>query len=162
MKTTLEFIAAVKAKHGIESDYAAAKLLGVTRTTLSHYRNGKGLLGDDAALKVAELLEIEPGYVLACIAAERSKNERVKAAWAWWADHKALAAALAVLVILPTSTLPQWDGFNLAFAGLALPETSSGILYIMSNVIPGYWLPLIPLLALAWYYSPPRTSRKDG
>lgn len=131
MKTTLEFIADVKSKYSIESDYAAAKLLGVSKMTMSHYRNGKGLLGDDSAIRVAELLGLDTGYVLACIASERARKPEVKAAWKHTAEMLyGLAAALAVVAFLPTVNL-SGDQFNIAFAGLAGADAIKGTLYIM-------------------------------
>ena len=153
MKTTLEFIADLKKKTGLESDYAIAKLLGVTRNALSLYRTGKGFMGDEVALKVADLLGLEGGYVLACIAAERSKNERVKKAWAWWADHKSLAAVLAVLAVLPFAPWIDQDSLS-GIALLGFTTTEGGALYIMSNDITAYWPLLILLATLAWLAFP--------
>lgn len=42
MKTTVEFLDAVKARRDLPSDYAAAKVLGVTRAAVSRYRLGQG------------------------------------------------------------------------------------------------------------------------
>lgn len=133
MKTTVDFLDAVKKKHGLTSDYQLSKLMGCTHSSISGYRHGKSKMDEDTACKVAELLNLEPGYVLSCIAAERAKSPEAKAAWKHTAEVLyGLAAVLAVIAFLPTATLPQYDGFNIALAGLALPE--SGALYIMSNV----------------------------
>ena len=102
MKTTLEFIADLKKKTGIESDYAAAKLLNVTGTALSSYRNGKSHFSDDVAMRVADLLELDPAYVVACIHAERAKRAEEKKLWERIAESMiAVAAVLAVLAVLP-------------------------------------------------------------
>jgi len=126
-KTTLEFIADLKQKTGLDSDYAIAKLLGITKNALSLYRNGKSYFGEDVAMKVAEILELEDGYVLACIAAERTKNERAKRAW----QHLGgFAAALAVLAVLPF--VPGIGADNLSGAALlGFTTTEAGTLYIM-------------------------------
>ena len=119
MKTTVEFLNAVMQKHGIKSDNQLSIFLGCTRSAISGYRHKKTFLDDRLALKVADSLEIEPGYVLACIASERSKDERVKKAWAWWADHKSLAAALAVLALLPFAPWIDQDSLSgIALLGL--------------------------------------------
>lgn len=81
MRTTLDFLDAVKARHSVESDYKLAQLMGVTRSCISNYRNGKSSLDDVAALKVAELLELSPGIVLSAVHAERAKAPAEKAAW---------------------------------------------------------------------------------
>jgi hypothetical protein len=56
------------------------------------------------AIRVAELLELDPGYVLACMAAERAQRPVVREAW------ERLAASLAVLVMaVGSATLPVAD-----------------------------------------------------
>ena len=153
MKTTVEFLDAVKNRYHLPSDYALANKLGITRSGVSKFRLGKDKLGDQTALKIAELLEIEPGYVLACIAAERSKDERVKKAWAWWADHKSLAAVLAVLAVLPFAPWIDQDSLS-GIARLGLTSSEAGTLYIMSNLLAWYWPLLILLATLAWLAFP--------
>lgn len=145
MRTTLEFISDIKSKYGIESDYAAAKLLGVTKTTMSHYRNGKGLLGDDSAMKIAQLLELDPGYVLACIAAERSKQPEVKAAWKHTAEMLyGLAAVFTFLAVLPIG----W-GVIEGVSATALPGSSGEVCILCQTAAASYWWILLPLATLA-------------
>lgn len=81
METTLQFLDAVKTRHGLTSDYSLAPILGVTRSAVSKFRSGKDFLGDSTALRVAELLEIDAGIVLAAVHRERAKTESEKAAW---------------------------------------------------------------------------------
>ncbi|WP_431068126.1 DUF3693 domain-containing protein [Ralstonia holmesii] len=82
MKTTLDFIEAVSRKLGGASDYAVAKALGITRASVSRYRNGHGGFDDETALRVAQLLDIDPGAVAAASHAERAKNPEVRQMWA--------------------------------------------------------------------------------
>lgn len=107
METTNEFMDAVKARYGLPSDYALAAKLGTTRSLVSAYRNNKRMLGDDTAVTVAKLLELDAGYVLACVAAERTQNPKARHAW----EHAAeilktygAAAALLLLVAVPALT----------------------------------------------------------
>ena len=119
MKTTVEFLDAVMKKNGISSDNQLAIFLGCTRSSISGYRHKKTFLDDPIACRIAEDLNLEPSYVLASIASERAKKPEVKAAWAHAAEVLyGLAAALAVIAILPLSSLPSGD-FNIAFMGLA-------------------------------------------
>lgn len=78
---TLEYMAACKARLGIESDYALAKALGLSQTGLSNYRTGRSRMDDDVALKVAEILEVHPLQVIAAANAERAKTPEQKARW---------------------------------------------------------------------------------
>lgn len=81
MKSTVDFLDAVKARHGLASDYQLSKFFGCTRGAISNYRMGKSHLDEAAAMKVARALDLAPGYVLAAVAAERTKSEEVKRAW---------------------------------------------------------------------------------
>lgn len=81
MTTTVEYLDALKTKTGAPSDYALHKLLGVTRSCISRYRNKQGYFDDDVCLKVASILEI-PGYeVLINIHSERAVSTHVKASF---------------------------------------------------------------------------------
>lgn len=72
----------VKAAKGLTSDYAAAKALEITTSTVSWYRRvADKTLDEDTAVKVAHALEINPALVLADQAMERAKNEEARSAW---------------------------------------------------------------------------------
>lgn len=74
-----EWIDRVKSARGIESDYAAAKLLGVNKSTISQYRSRESTLDEDAAITVANMLGLEPAGVILDQAAERVKSPEVRA-----------------------------------------------------------------------------------
>jgi hypothetical protein len=78
---TQEYLDAVKAKLELPSDYALAKRLEVTSSAISAFRVGKAHLGDDTALKVAEILGRDPIEVIAAAHAERAKNPEVQQVW---------------------------------------------------------------------------------
>lgn len=103
MKTTIEFLDAVKAKHGVASDYALAPILGVTRSAMSKYRQKKDFLGDSTAIRVAELLEIDPLIVVASVHFERSKIDQEKALWKGFLQKLGGLAASVVIA------LALWD-----------------------------------------------------
>ena len=100
MKTTIEFLDELKRVHALPSDYAAAKLIGAEPNRISNYRTGTSRFDDDMAVRVAELLQIEPAYVLACVAAERTKSERARRTWEKLAKKLAGAGALLLLLAL--------------------------------------------------------------
>lgn len=81
---TADYLAAVKAKLSITSDYALAKALGVPRQRISHYAVGNGLPSTLVCFKIAEILGEQPAGVIAEIELERaelmSKEEDI-AAW---------------------------------------------------------------------------------
>ena len=78
---TLEFLQAVKTRLNIESDYALAARLGITRSAVSNFTRGKGVMGDDVALTVAQILGINPLVVIAQANAERAPTPEQKARW---------------------------------------------------------------------------------
>jgi len=72
----------VKAAKGLPSDYAAAKALGLSRFTVSGYRQRTdATLDEDIAIKVAHTLGANPALVLADQAMERAKNAEARSAW---------------------------------------------------------------------------------
>lgn len=105
METTNQLLDRIKEKYGLKSDYALAKAIGMSRERISRYRNSSGELGDDAALKVAELLDLDPGYVLACMSHQRTKSDAARHAWERLADlvkRHGVAAGMAILAAAPT------------------------------------------------------------
>jgi transcriptional regulator with XRE-family HTH domain len=106
MQRTNEFLDAVRARLNLTSDYQLAKALKVTRSQVSYYRSRGDVLSDEMAVKTAELLQIDPAYVLTCMSAERTRSERARRALTTLAKKLSGAAALSVLllVLLPTVT----------------------------------------------------------
>lgn len=96
MRTTVEFLDAVKARHQLTSDYQLARFLGVRQQTISSYRRGNSRLDEGMAIKVADALELDHAHVLATIAAERAKTDPIKKAW----QRAAAATAAVVLAVL--------------------------------------------------------------
>jgi len=78
---TVEYLDAVKVKLGIESDYALAKRLGITRSAVSNFTRRKGIFGDDVALTVAQILDLNPLVVIAQANAERSSTPEMRDRW---------------------------------------------------------------------------------
>lgn len=119
---TADYLDAIKARHGLPSDYAASKLLGVTRSAVSRYRNGQDSFSDDVAIRAADLLDIDPGELLIQSHLERATDERQRAAWmAALQRHAGHAAGVffSVAVILCLSTYAESD----MASGLLLPVT---------------------------------------
>lgn len=87
---TVDYLKQVKRRLGIESDYALAKALGVTRGTVSNLQLGKNTMSDETAMKVADILELQRALVLADMHAEREKNPELQAVWRGLVDKLAL------------------------------------------------------------------------
>ncbi len=84
------------------SDYAVSKLLGVSRQMISGYRSGYRTFSDENAVKVAQLLGIPEGVILADMHAERAASGPVAEAWRHAAEvlRKSAAAVVAVAVLV--------------------------------------------------------------
>jgi plasmid maintenance system antidote protein VapI len=106
MDTTRELLDKVKEKFDLSSDNKLAQKIGISRERISRYRHTSGALGADAAVKVAQLLEIDPGYVLACMEAERTDSEAARAEWHKLADRVKPLGVVAALLLLAATPCP--------------------------------------------------------
>jgi DNA-binding XRE family transcriptional regulator len=80
MKTT-EYLDEVRRKLDLPSDYAVAKVLGVTRESVSGWRNNKSPFGIETAMKIGEILGIDGHAIYADGQIERAKNPQVVDFW---------------------------------------------------------------------------------
>lgn len=96
MKTSAEYLDAIKAKQSLSSDYAVSKALGISRQRITAYRKGDDSFSDETAAKVAELLDADPEEVVIAAHAERAKDERTRALWARLAKKAGYAAGVAL------------------------------------------------------------------
>lgn len=108
---TAEYLAAVKAKRNITSDYKLSKALGVTNSQMSKYQNGTVVPGPIVAFRIAEILGDQPAAVIADFELERAeKAEKADDAEEWKGFVKKLGGAAAtILVALGVSGNPNAD-----------------------------------------------------
>lgn len=103
MHDTGSLLDAAKSRQAIPSDYKLAKALGVSQARISGYRIGKSRPDDLTARKIAELADLDEGYVVACLHAERAQNEEARGLWEGIAkrlERAGLAAVTAVFALL--------------------------------------------------------------
>lgn len=82
MPTMADFLSRLQKSHGVSSDYKLAKLLGLTRQTISAHKSGRAKhFSDETAYRLAVLLNEDPAYVLTCLAFERSSDTEVRKTW---------------------------------------------------------------------------------
>lgn len=82
METIGDFVNQLKKRYDISSDYGLAKILGLTRQTMSAHKSGRAKhFSQETAYRLAELLDVDPAYVMTCLEAERAKDDRVREAW---------------------------------------------------------------------------------
>ncbi len=114
---TNDYLDAIKQRFLLTSDYQIAKKIGISPQRVSKYRNGHDYFGEEVAVTAAELLEIDPGQILADIAAERTKCPAAKAAWQRAARMLSGVAAsifIGVLTILTTPPAMAETALNIA------------------------------------------------
>ena len=73
-----QWIDRVKVAKNLTSDYSAAKVLGLSQSSVITMRARKSTMDDDTAAKVAEALGMNPAGVILDQAAERVKSEIVR------------------------------------------------------------------------------------
>jgi plasmid maintenance system antidote protein VapI len=104
MKKTTDYLDDAKKTLGIDSDYAMAQFLGVTRMAVSSYRAGKRIIDDYAAAKIAGVLGIDPMIVIAAANAEREKTVERKDYWRNFYERLGgMAASVAVAGCIVTA-----------------------------------------------------------
>jgi transcriptional regulator with XRE-family HTH domain len=105
MKSTVDWLDAIKARHGLTSDYQLAAFLKLTRSQISRYRHGKDFLSEESAGKVAAALNVQLSFVLACVAGERARLPSSRDAWRITAARLGGTAAVVFLAFLVTEPL---------------------------------------------------------
>lgn len=83
LMNSVDMLDAIKNKY-LCTDYRAAKLLGISTQAVSNIRCDRKTFGDETALKAAQLLDMNPAFLLACLQAERAdRGEHPALAGAW-------------------------------------------------------------------------------
>jgi transcriptional regulator with XRE-family HTH domain len=110
MKAT-EYLAAVKAKLNLTSDYKLAKALNIPSSLIAKYQAGKNVPGPLVAFKVAEILGDQPAAVIADFELERAeKAEKADDAEEWKGFVKKLGGVAAtILVAMGIGGIPNAD-----------------------------------------------------
>lgn len=101
---TRALLDAVKAAHGIGSDYRLARVLGCSDNTIHNYRHGKTHPDEVQSLQLAAMAGLNPSYVLVSMAAQRAKTDAAR-------EHfKRAADALRTMLETGGNTPPGSSG----------------------------------------------------
>lgn len=95
---TNDFLDAVKARHGLTSDYQLGKKMNWTSSRIANYRMGRSGMDEAACLEIAEALGMNALEVVAEINAEKAKEKGVQEFWRQVA--KSARAGLAAGLVL--------------------------------------------------------------
>ncbi len=97
MKDSAFYIEEIKRTQGITSDYAVAKLLGIERNRMTHYKNGRSSFDSDLALKVAELSGHSAAEIILNLKASKTKDPRARRQWSELARRMADLPGLYIM-----------------------------------------------------------------
>lgn len=95
MSATLQLLQRYKDFKGLRSNYAAAKALGISESTISGWVHG-GTMDQAIALQIAQEIGSEPLATLAQVQLERPLSDRERRVWSRYCA-RVLVAALATL-----------------------------------------------------------------
>lgn len=128
MKTTVEYLDAIKVRLDLPSDYAVAKALGLTRAAVSKQRLGHSVFDDTTALRVAEILGVDPMEVISAANAERARDEETRRLWERaWGKVTGATAVVAIAAGIGLSAAPS--------TAKASPVRNTWSVDIMSNIV---------------------------
>lgn len=148
METTADFLDALRVKLNLPSDGRLAVYFGMQRQHLSKYRTLGHTFDDAMSLRVADILELDPAYVLACMHHQRAKQAEVKQVWERLAKRLAVAAAVMGVAVLGPDILSA-SGLDASSPALLLAAFTDRAMYIMSNLAVQYWPVFLPLFAFS-------------
>lgn len=111
MKTYLGMIHALSERAG--SERKASVLLGISPASFNAWMRGRAFPSDEQAQRLAELLKVDPVYVLALVHGARAKSKETRAAWQRVAEKFRDAAVVAAVA------------FGAASFGLPPPASAS-------------------------------------
>lgn len=94
---------AVKKRYNVDTNYQIHKVMNVSKTTVKNWEEGKAM-DAESARKIAVFLNLDEHYVMACVAAERSKDEETKQSWLDLAASLAAGFASFAVIISYTTT----------------------------------------------------------
>ncbi len=132
--TTVEFLDLLKARKGLTSDYQLFKSMGWAQTTVSKYRVGGRVMSPSHALQVADELGLPRAYLLACMEAERERDDQVAGVWQDLARRLKHAAAIILIVLGLLLPGPKAEAAQ-AVAAVPVNLTSATGIYIMRSCL---------------------------
>ena len=81
LTTTDAILEKFKAALQIKTDYRLAKVLGISNTSVTHWRNGRSRPDDSLVVRMARLMHSDPAPIVAELHAERAKDPESRELW---------------------------------------------------------------------------------
>lgn len=121
-----EFLLAAIAKLGT-NDSRSAAYFGVTRTAMSRYRSGERIMDTQMAVRVAEVLGIEPLKVIVSCEKERAAEDKK----GFWVSQEKMRFGAAANIFLSLSLAVIFEMTPTPSHAASALETTAKSLYIM-------------------------------
>lgn len=138
---TTDLLHAVRAAHGLPSNYALARFLDVRETTLWRWSSGRNTPDDPTAARLAELAGLDPDSVVAAMHAERAQTEAERARWHRIADRlKGFAAGVLAALFFGIGGPPNGGAHASAAAFPVAPATVPSLLIMSTARRAARWL----------------------
>jgi len=116
--------------------YRVGKLMGMTPAYMQQLAAGGGrIMSAEMAFKMAALAELDPGYVMACIEAERAERDHLETTGTWRVIAAQLAGKAAGIMLAVTMAALMAHGQPVIAGTFALANDSVRTvdLYIMRS-----------------------------
>lgn len=81
MKTVADWLDTIAQTYEVKNQSALARLLSVTRSSISQNREGRHAINTTTALKIADLLGVNPMLVISSTMCEQEHKQENKALW---------------------------------------------------------------------------------
>lgn len=138
MTTVDSLLDAVKARHGITSDYKLAQFLKMTQNSISNYRHGRSRPDDKTLTRLAELGNIDPSAIdvlAAQLQAERATNGDAKLLWQRIAHRLEAGAVSAVMMFV--LAIVSLAGFspNAEATALSFSKSATQSVYYVKSLL---------------------------
>lgn len=112
MTHTTEYLDACKVSLQVESDYALAKKLGISTGGIANYRSARSYPDDQVCAKIAEVLGVEPGVIVAGVQVDRHQADESAATWRWIYEKVSATAAAVMLGAVLIGPSPAQSRMN--------------------------------------------------
>jgi hypothetical protein len=149
---TAEYLAAVKAKLDISSDYKLAKALGISTQRMAKYSKGQDVPGPVVAFRIAEILGDQPAAVVADFEAERAEKmgkEDELEEWRGWVQSVRRAFGFAGVSILLAAGNGGISNANAGLAHAPTVDTAHIVSTRRKRKKAGWFDGLMPSMSLA-------------
>ena len=136
---TIEYLDKCKEKLEISSTYALAKAMNIDERVLSNYKKERVLINEFVCFRIAQILDLDPAYVIADIKSGTEKDEvRREFFKSFVGSAKKNAAMLIMALCLSSFINAQGSDFKTLWRVFLRWMGSHNVYYVKSTYISAY------------------------